>query len=356
MARARLGFSAINNRIELTDLNHRSATARGHQFTDRRQGNTILCGRRLNVGFSVWRDRQQQTTGRLRIAQQIAPRFRHFAHQMTIAGKVTLGTARNGARCNVLLHTRQLRHVLIPDLRLYARALTHFGEVSEKAKTGHVGHGFHAVDIRKGRTREVHLAHDLGCQPLVFRLQQRFFLRSSEDTNAQRFGEEQLAARLCGAVAFHALGGHHARDRETEDRLRRIDRMPPGQRDPRLLAGKTSPFNHLTGNFRGKGVDRPAQNGNRHNRFAPHGENIADGVGGRNTPEIERVVDNRHKEVGGTDNAGAVTQVINCRIVTRFVTDKQVRVDKLRLFTVENGLQHFRGNFTTATGSVAVLR
>jgi selenide,water dikinase len=33
---------------------------------------------------------------------------------------------------------------------------------------------------------------------------------SGEHANAQRLGEEQLAARLRGAVALHALGRHHA--------------------------------------------------------------------------------------------------------------------------------------------------
>ncbi|PCR32837.1 acetyltransferase, partial [Klebsiella pneumoniae] len=34
MARPRLGFSAINNRIESTDLDHGSPAAGGHQLAD----------------------------------------------------------------------------------------------------------------------------------------------------------------------------------------------------------------------------------------------------------------------------------------------------------------------------------
>src|SRR5690606_16920996 len=151
-------------------------------------------------------------------------------------------------------------------------------------------------------------------------------------------------------------GRPHAGDGQAEDRLRPIDRVTTGQGNTRLLAGKASAFDHVAGNLRREGVNRPAQNGDRHNRFTAHRKDIADGAGGRNAPEVERVVDDRHKEITGADNAGAVTQVINRCIVTRFVTDKQVRVDKLRLLTVQDGLQHFGGNFTTATGSVAVLR
>jgi hypothetical protein len=64
----------------------------------------------------------------------------------------------------------------------------------------------------------------------------------------------------------------------------------------RLLAGKTPALHHFAGNFRRQGINRPAKNGNRHNRFSAHRENIADGVGGGDTAKVERVVDNRHKK------------------------------------------------------------
>lgn len=135
----------------------------------------------------------------------------------------------------------------------------------------------------------------------------RIFLGGGQHANAQRLGEEQFAARLRGAVALHAFGRHYASNGRAKDWLRRINRVTAGRGNPRLLAGKTTAINHFTGHFRRDGVDRPAQNGNRHDRLTAHCEDIADGVGGRNAPEVERVVDNRHKEVGSTDNAGAVT-------------------------------------------------
>ena len=226
---------------------------------------------------------------------------------MTVAGEVPLGTARHRALSNILFHARQLRHVLIPDLRLDASALADFTQVPQQTKTGHVGHRLHAVDVGESRTREVHLAHHFRCQTNMLGLQQGFFLGGGEYANAQRLGEEQLAARLRGAVALHALGRHHARNGQAEDRLRRIDRVTTGQGNPRLLTGKAPALNHIPGNLRWKGVNRPAQNGNRHDRLTAHREDIADGVSRRNAPEIERVIDNRHKEISGADNAGAVT-------------------------------------------------
>lgn len=104
MARARLGFSAINNRIELTDLNHGTTAARWHQFANRRQFNAKLGGCSFNLIFCFRHDRQQQTARSLRIAQQIAHFTRHFTHQMTVAGKVTFGAAVHCAQLNVLFN------------------------------------------------------------------------------------------------------------------------------------------------------------------------------------------------------------------------------------------------------------
>ena len=72
MARARLGFSAINNRIELTDLNHGTTAARWHQFANRRQFNAKLGGWSFDLIFCFRHDRQQQTARSLRIAQPVS--------------------------------------------------------------------------------------------------------------------------------------------------------------------------------------------------------------------------------------------------------------------------------------------
>ena len=132
--------------------------------------------------------------------------------------------------------------------------------------------------------------------------------------------------------------------------------MAPGQRDPRLLAGKTTALNHLTGNFRRQGIDGPAENSDRHNRLTAHGENIADGVGRRDAPKVERIVDDRHKKVGGADDRRTVAEIVDGGIIAGFVAHQQIWVDKFGLVALQDSFQHFRGNFTPATGSVAVLR
>ncbi len=61
----------------------------------------------------------------------------------------------------------------------------------------------------------------------------------------------------------------------------------------------------------------------------------------RNAAKIERIINDRHKEVGGTDNAGAIAQIVHRRIVAGSITHKQIRINKLRLLTVQDGFQHF---------------
>ncbi|MNZ54706.1 hypothetical protein D3C78_726170 [compost metagenome] len=140
----------------------------------------------------------------------------------------------------------------------------------------------------------------------MFWFEQRFFLGGGQHANPQWFGQEQFATRLRGAVALDAFRRDDAGDGQTKNRLRGVDGMATRQRDPRLLTGKAPALNHFASNFRRKGVNRPAQDGDRHDRFTAHRKNIADRIGGRDAPKIKRVIDDRHKEIGRADNAGAV--------------------------------------------------
>ena len=190
----------------------------------------------------------------------------------------------------------------------------------QQTKTGNIGHGFHAVNIGECRTSNVHPAHHFCRQSFMFFLQQGFFLCGCQNTNAQRLGQEQLTPCFSGAVFLHAFSRHNAGYRKAKDRLWGIDRVAARQRNTRLTAGKASAFGDFAGDFRCQFIQRPAQNSNCHNRFAAHGENIADGVSRGDATKIKRIIDNRHKEIGGADNAGAVSQIVYGRVVAGFIT------------------------------------
>ncbi|MNC43239.1 hypothetical protein D3C75_920910 [compost metagenome] len=96
--------------------------------------------------------------------------------------------------------------------------------------------------------------------------------------------------------------------------------MTTRQRNSGLLAYKTPTFNDFTRDFWCQGVNRPAKNGDSHNRFAAHRIDITDRVGSSNAPKIERIVDDRHKEVSGADDTSAVAQIVYRRVITGFVS------------------------------------
>ena len=139
--------------------------------------------------------------------------------------------------------------------------------------------------------------------------------------------------------------------------------MPAGQRDTGFPANGAGPFEHLTCHLGREFIDRPAQNGNGQNGFAPHGIDIADGVGRGNTPKVESIVDNGHKEIGGADDGFAVAQVEHGGIIAGVVANQQAR--KLRLIggllpaggaVMQDFIEDLGGYFAAAASPVAILR
>jgi hypothetical protein len=54
-----------------------------------------------------------------------------------------------------------------------------------------------------------------------------------------------------------------------------------------------------------------------------HRVHVAQCIGGRDAPEIERIVDDRHEEVGGGDDRLFGVDLVHGRIVRRFRADEQ---------------------------------
>ncbi len=138
---------------------------------------------------------------------------------------------------------------------------------------------------------------------------------------------------------------------------RGVNRVSARRRDTGLTAGKTPPLGHFTRNIGRQGINRPAKRSRRHNRSCRPSQNIADGACCRNAAKIKRAVDYRHKEAGGADNTGAITQIktaASSRVSlptsrfgsTNFACRSLCRIVSVNLFR----------NFTTATSAVAVLR
>ncbi|MCY1180592.1 hypothetical protein D9M73_210470 [compost metagenome] len=131
--------------------------------------------------------------------------------------------------------------------------------------------------------------------------------------------------------------------------------MAAGQRDAGFGAHRTATADHFAGHFRRQHVDRPAEDGDGHQRVAAHGVDVADGVGGGDAAEVVRVIDDRHEEVGGRDHTALVIEGVDCRVIARGIADPEFRVQGLGAALGENHLEHLRRDLAATTGAVAVL-
>ncbi len=102
--------------------------------------------------------------------------------------------------------------------------------------------------------------------------------------------------------------------------------MTAGQVYADIRAGLSATVHDGAGDFGIQFVGWPTEHGNRHQRAAAHRIDIADRVGGGDAPEVERVVDDRHEEIRGTDDTTAVAQVVYRGIVAGIVADEQARI------------------------------
>ncbi|MNN28846.1 hypothetical protein D3C81_1424290 [compost metagenome] len=148
---------------------------------------------------------------------------------------------------------------------------------------------------------------------------------------------------------------HQTGDGQAKDRFWRVDGVPTCQRDTRRVTHRTTAAYHFPGNFRRQHVHRPAQNRNRHQWVTAHGVDVADGIGGGNSAEIEGIVDDRHEKIRGRDHAAFLIDRIHRRVIARGIADPKLRVEVLRPAAGQDHFQHLGGNLATATGAVAVL-
>ncbi|MNU93557.1 hypothetical protein D3C71_834990 [compost metagenome] len=181
------------------------------------------------------------------------------------------------------------------------------------------------------------------------------FLGGRKDADPQGFGEIEQATGGGGVVALHVALFHQTGDGQAKDRFWRVDGVPTCQRDARRVTHRTTAAYHFPGNFRGQHVHRPAQNRNRHQRIAAHRIDVADGIGGGNSTEIEGIVDDRHEKVGGRDHAAFIIDCIHRRIIARGIADPKFRVEVLRPTAGQDHFQHLGRNLATASSAVAVL-
>jgi len=78
-------------------------------------------------------------------------------------------------------------------------------------------------------------------------------------------------------------------------------------------------------------VDGPTEDRQRQHRAAAHGVHVADGIGGGDAAEVERVIDDGHEEVGGGKQQGvAIVEQPGGGIVAHLVANEQAGIRRGR--------------------------
>ena len=116
---------------------------------------------------------------------------------------------------------------------------------------------------------------------------------------------------------------HQAHHDQAVDRLDRIDRVAARDGDAGRAAHVLAAAHDLADDFDGQLVDGHGDQRERHDGFAAHRVDVADGVGGGDAAELIRVVDDRHEEVGGRDERLFVVQAVDGGVVGGLDADHQ---------------------------------
>ncbi|RMS39072.1 GCN5-related N-acetyltransferase [Pseudomonas ficuserectae] len=325
------------------------------QGADRVEQQAQFGSHRQKLRLTFRADRDQQTAAGLWVAQQVALGLAQRSDPVAIAFKIAQRAARHTALGNVMLDAGQARYSGVIQTSGQACTISHFNQMPEQTEAGDIGHCQHPGQLAEATARLVQGAHPVARQTDVFITQLRLFLGSSENANAQRLGQVQRAPRLGGVVAFHVLFLHHASYSQTEDRLRRIDGVPASQRDTGSVADGTTTANDFARHFWREDIDRPAEDGDGHQRIAAHRIDITNGIGRGDTAEVERVIDDRHKEVSGRDHAALVIQRIDRCVITRSIANPELGVEVLSAAASEDHVQHPGGNLADTPCSMTVL-
>ena len=117
---------------------------------------------------------------------------------------------------------------------------------------------------------------------------------------------------------------HETDHDQSVDRLDRVDAVAAGDRDAGRCADRFAAVQDAADRLHRQLVDRHADQRQREQRRAAHRVDVRDRVRCGDAAEVERIVDDRHEEVGGRDDRLLVVQPIHRRVVGRFDADEQL--------------------------------
>ena len=181
-------------------------------------------------------------------------------------------------------------------------------------------------------------------------------LGRGKDADAEWLREEEEVAGLAGVVALEPVEGHPAGHREAEDGLRAVDAVSPGQRDARFRTDGPTAVHDLARDVLGQLVERPTEDGDRHQRGAAHRVDVADGIRRGDAAEGARIIDDGHEKVRRGDDARSIAEVHDRGIVLRLVADEEPGEALAAVDRGQDAVQDGRRQLAAAARSVRVGR
>ena len=178
------------------------------------------------------------------------------------------------------------------------------------------------------------------------------FERGRHHAHPQWLAQHQQVAHPGIGVALNPFRVHQAHRHQPVDRFDRVDGVAAGNRNARLAADRGATLQDLSDRCQRQHVDRHAHQRQRHDRPAAHGVHVADGVGGGDAPEVERVVDDGHEEVGGGDQRLLVVEAVDGGVVAGLDAHQQFRGDRHLRRALEDVRQHAGRDLATAAATV----
>ena len=174
-----------------------------------------------------------------------------------------------------------------------------------------------------------------------------------ENTNADGLGKQQHVSGLCAGVGQHLVGVNEAGDGQTVLGFRIQNAVAAGDDGSCLIGLVIAPPQQVVNRLFGH-VFRHAQQVQGQLRFAAHGVNVRQGVGGGNLPEKIGIVGNGGEEVHRLHQGQIFTDFVNGSVIAFVEAHQQVGV--LMDFDVLQQLCQHAGTYLgTAAGTAGQL-
>ena len=227
--------------------------------------------------------------------------------------------------------------------------------MAQQPEAGDIGQGVDAAHTAEGDARCIELCRAGEHRGVMGVIEAALLQRGAVNANAKRLAEDEGVARPRADVALQMVRIDGPDRHQAVDRLERIDRVPARNWNAGLGADRLAPLEYPADSLHWQPVDRHADQRQREQRRGAHRIDVADRVRRRDAAEVERIVDDRHEEVGRRDQRLLVVELVDRGVVRGLDADEKLFRHDPR-HRLGNDLLQYRGrDLAAAAAAVAEL-